>query len=160
MNTDPALRRASRQISIKAAAFLSGAALFLSGCGGSQSQTVSRSAANPQGHTEKFEFDSLGSKLSKGGSSIIRVYPGVKDTDKDNSTAGTYANGQTAEAGCIADGRDVHSVPGEGEIPRSSDRWLKIINSGSSEPTFATVVYTNPAQAPALAKLPECVNPG
>jgi hypothetical protein len=149
MNKDPVLRWARRIITPGFAAFLSGGALFLAGCGDSDQTQTNRS----------FAFDSLGSELSKGGSSIIRVYAGVKNTPKDEVTTGTFANKQTAEADCMASGQHVASVPSEGEAPRSSNEWLQIDNPSSSQPMYATVVYTRPSEEHALSTLPKCVNP-
>jgi len=170
MNKDPALRQLQRIITPGFAAFLSGSALFLAGCGGSeQTQTAVRAANSsspkatasykPPKRTVRFAFDSLGSELSKGGSSIIRVYAGVKNNPEDKATTGTFANKQTAEADCMASGRHVASVPSEGETPRSSNEWLQIDNPSSSQPMYATVVYTRPSEEHALATLPKCVNP-
>lgn len=171
VNIDPLLRRNHRNLRPRALALLSSSALFLAGCvNANKPQTVTRTvgeqptsaaqgSSNGSGQPVKFMFDSLGSQLSKGGSSIIRVYRGVKNVpvDKGNEgTTGTYASGQTAEADCKIEGRSVSSVPSEGEVPRTSHEWLHISSAESSTPMYATEVYTDPAETSHLSNLPNC----
>jgi hypothetical protein len=69
-----------------------------------------------------FRFDDLG-----GGSSVIRVFRGVKDTPADRVPNGTFFNGQTTTALCKTRGRRVTSDPSVGERPRASDVSLQVM---------------------------------
>lgn len=138
---------------------VSALALTASGCGGSSTEgltdSVSTSSANTAGHTgpdertgneQQLVFDDLG-----GGSSTIQVYPSPNGHPEAN---GTYPSGEAVGAICVTEGREVHSDPGVGEMPRHSDEWIKI-HGTPGETQFATDVYThNPRQL--IMELPNC----
>jgi hypothetical protein len=63
--------------------------------------------------TATFTFDALG-----GGSSVIRVFPGVRDIPADLLPNGTFFSGQTAPAICQTRGRLARSDPSVGERPQ------------------------------------------
>ena len=71
-----------------------------------------------------FTFDALG-----GGSSIIRVFPGVGDAPEDKVHNGTFNDGDTAPAVCKTTGRLVVSDTSVGERERESDVWIRVIGS-------------------------------
>lgn len=91
-------------------------------------------------------FDDLGAN-----SSIIQVYPGVSDSDSDKEANGTYNDGDSVQAECRAEGRQVDSVPPE--MLRSSNQWIRIQSSNESQ--FATAVYAENPDA-LLAQLSKC----
>lgn len=133
-------------------------ALSLSGCSGGGkakampipvevSQPAGTLATTPsEGIT--LTFDDLG-----GGSSIIEVYPGVRDTPKDRQYNGTYNSGDTASAECKATGRTVHSIPSAGEANRSSNEWIRLRTQGEQQ--YATAVYVGDPTA-LLGRLTLC----
>ena len=136
----------------KLSAVLLGGGMALSACGGGEaapdtgaSQTPS--TAETQAASPTLVFDNLG-----GGSSIIQVYPGV--TDADRQANGTYNAGDAVSADCKTVGRTVRSDPSVGELNRISDQWIRIQGT-PSETQYATVIYV---QSPdeLLARLPDC----
>lgn len=141
---------------------LTALALWASGCGnGGTTTVIERQPAPGNGDTPgqtvphehanaQLTFDYLGA-----GSTIIRVYPGVKNTPEDKQFDGTYPNGETVGAVCKTEGREVHSVTSIGEEPRQSNEWAEIVDTASSEPEYASFVYTtNPHQL--MMELPDC----
>lgn len=98
-----------------------------------------------------FTFDDLG-----GGSSVIRVFPGVKDTTADQLENGTFFGGQTTTALCKTTGRLASSVTSAGERPRSSNVWLEVLAQPGKR-SFARLIYGDIDPA-ALARLPQCTN--
>lgn len=108
----------------------------------------------PVSEGASFTFDSLGSDLDKGGSNVIQVYAGPENTATDKEATGTYMDGQPAEAECKIEGREVSSIPAQGEAERTSNEWLKI-DRPSGEEMWATAVYVeNPKQI--LNQLEDC----
>lgn len=117
------------------------------------------------GPTVPITFDSLGSDLSRGGSSVIYTYtsPGHQTPPQQPGQptpspeyvpkAGTFMSGQSTDADCKTTGRTISSVPSEGERPVTSDQWFRI-DVGTAQ-QYATAVYIRDPQA-ALAALPEC----
>lgn len=98
-----------------------------------------------------FRFDALG-----GGSSVIRVFPGVRDTPTDLIANGTFYGGQTAPAVCRTRGRLVTSDPSVAEQFRESDVWLQVLAQPGMR-SFARLIYGRIDSA-ALAALPPCRN--
>lgn len=161
MNRDPSLHNRAALVSPLLAGTL---ALGLSGCGGSSpnqapqapSSTTS-TAPVPETPTAStlvatdvtLRFDALG-----GGSSIIRVFPGVKDTSQDKLANGTFADGQTAPAVCKTSGRRVNSDPSVGERKRSSGEWVRVVGT-PGETQYATLTYADVSRQ-GLAKLKQC----
>jgi hypothetical protein len=94
-------------------------------------------------------FDDL-----NGGSSIIRVYPGVTKSKTDMLANGTYNDGDTVPAECKTEGRSVHSDPSVGETNRTSSEWIRI-HGTPGETQYATAVYVENPQA-VLKQLPDC----
>ncbi len=103
----------------------------------------------PQPITAPFTFDALG-----GGSSIINVYPGVRDTASDKLANGTFADGQLTTAVCKTTGRRVRSDPSVGEKPRESNVWVKVV-AQPGKTSYAPLSYGRMEQN-ALKALPEC----
>lgn len=101
------------------------------------------------GNNVSLTFDDL-----HGGSPIVKVYPGPKDTPADREYNGTFNDGDVVAAECKTEGRLVSSVTSVGEAPRSSSDWVRIQGTpGMTQ--FATAVYIeNPDQV--LGQLPQC----
>lgn len=114
------------------------------------SQNGSGSTATSPGRPV-MTFDALG-----GGSSIIEVYPGVKDTPEDKRPNGTYKNGNTAGAICKVTGRSISSNTAAGERSRKSDTWIEIAGSPGAK-QYAPLTYAAIAQSQ-LDALPNCVD--
>jgi hypothetical protein len=89
-----------------------------------------------------------------GGSSIIRVYPGVTESANDKESNGTFNDGDIVPAECKTEGRTVHSDPSVGEEDRTSSEWIRI-HGTPGETQFATAVYVKSPSA-LLKKLPNC----
>jgi hypothetical protein len=129
-------------------------ALALAGCGGErESRTKSAQSPSPTSAAKTEEhtlvFDDLG-----GGSSIIRVYPGVNDTEADKKANGTFNTGDSVPADCKTTGRTIKSDTSVGEENRSSADWVRIEGS-PGETQYATAVYAqNPQKL--LEQLPDC----
>jgi len=134
-------------------------ALALAACGGEGKGTDTSAAATTPPTTAfsgpiptqpgeiTLTFDDLG-----GGSSIIKVYPGVGNTSADKRYNGTYNDGDTVSAECKTEGRTVNSNPNLGEEKRSSAEWIKLTTPVAE---YATAVYVeNPDKL--LGQLPEC----
>jgi len=139
-------------------------ALALAGCGGSESEpkatatttqapapseTQTSTSSAPTKEMPTLVFDDLG-----GGSSIIRVYAGVKQAAADKETTGTFNSGDSVPAECKTEGRTIHSDTSAGEADRTSSDWIRI-HGTPGETQYATAVYVeNPKDL--LAQLPEC----
>lgn len=96
-------------------------------------------------------FDSLCSDLNKGGSNVIDVYPSPGPDGVVHN--GTFMNGQQAYAQCKVEGRHVSSVHDEGELPGSSDMFVRL--AGADSIYYATVVYVQNRDA-VLGALKPC----
>lgn len=108
----------------------------------------SGSTAAPAGRPT-LKFDDLG-----GGSSIIKVYPGVKDVPQDKRSNGTYQNGNIVGAICKVSGRIVTSDTNVGERPNTSNVWIEIAGSPGVK-QYAPLTYADMAQSD-LNSLPGC----
>lgn len=94
-------------------------------------------------------FNDLG-----GGSSIINVYPGVKDTPEDKLPNGTYQSGNSVGAICKTNGRKVTSDTAAGEHPKESSTWVQIAGTpGLTQ--YAPLTYAEMTQTQ-LRNLPSC----
>jgi hypothetical protein len=151
---------------LRAGTFLLTGSLVLSACtgggkgedkgigrGGSHADRAPASASAISPNKPILVFDSLG-----GGSSVIKVYPGVTESTRDTEHNGTYYDGNKVFAECkvTEGGRMMHSdtSPSVHEKDRSSDDWIRIQGT-PGEIQYATAVYAeNPDQL--LAQLPEC----
>lgn len=96
-------------------------------------------------------FDDLG-----GGSSIMEVYPGIKDDPQDRLPNGTFRAGEFTRALCKATGRTVSSDTGVGERPRQSDMWIQIVGSPGVK-QYAPLTYAE-VSAAVLQALPVCAD--
>lgn len=119
--------------------------------------TVRAQPGVPGRHELTLTFDSLNPTNDPNISNVIRVYPGVGDDPADKQYSGRYFSGQTAQASCQTEGRDVASQPGESP-QQESDVWFKIDTSETKEPDviqYASAVYVqNYVQLE--AQLPHC----
>lgn len=142
-------------------ALVAAGALALSGCGSDEgeqratqtAQVLAPDETQPRNNTQTSSeapvlvFDDLA-----GGSSVIEVYPGVKDTKRDKKRNGTFMSGQPAVAECKTEGRTVQSAPGEEN--RTYSEWIRIQGT-PGEAQYATAVYVeNPDVL--LEQLPVC----
>ena len=91
---------------------------------------------NPAQSGATITFNDLG-----GGSTIIRVYPGVDNTDQDKMSNGTYHSGDTVPIVCEKSGRHISSQLGEQY--RQSDEWYKLQTPPGTQPEYATAVYAD-----------------
>lgn len=144
---------------LKAALVVASGELALVGCSSTEQQpaepattaTTLTTLEQTTTTTEKpvpITFDDL-----DGGSPIIQVYPGTGESGNDTVSNGTFRDGQTADAYCKTEGRVVTSDINVGEQARSSNEWIRL--AGTPTTQFATVVYIqNPDQV--LAQLPQC----
>jgi hypothetical protein len=98
-------------------------------------------------------FDDLG-----GGSDIIKVFPGTKDTSPDKTANGTFSSGDVVAVKCKTIGRTVTSNPAFGERARQSDVWLEIVGAPGPR-QFAPLTYAA-ISAQTLAALPGCTSLG
>ncbi len=94
-------------------------------------------------------FDNL-----SGGSTIIKVYPGVSASPGDTKYNGTFNSGENVTAICKTKGRRVMSDPQLGELARTSDYWIRVIGTPNTV-QYATAVYVKDSDT-LLAKLPDC----
>jgi len=117
----------------------------------STSTSTASATASPAAAPALFTFDALG-----GGSSVIRVFPGVLGTPADLIANGTFFSGQSAPALCKIHGRLVSSDPTVGEQPRQSDLWVEVVGTPGQR-QFARVIYGTIDQT-ALDRLPQCTN--
>lgn len=119
--------------------------------GGASTSAVSGSQSGSPASTgpTTLKFDGLG-----GGSSIINVYPGVKDVPQDKRPSGTYQSGNTAGAICKLSGRTVTSNTAEGEQPKQSSMWIQIAGSPGLK-QYASLTYVDISQSQ-LQALPDC----
>lgn len=109
--------------------------------------TTTKSAGNVT-----MTFDDL-----HGGSPIVKVYEGPKDTPEDRKSNGTFKDGQAVLAECKTEGRFVRSDTSVGEEQRSSTAWIRIdpTDSTPGETQYATAVYMESPNE-VLSKLPNC----
>lgn len=151
----------SRGVGLSAIALAGG--LVLAGCGGggdsAESSTVARTSAATETQPSRVtassnELPTLVFDDLHGGSSFIKVYPGVTGSAADTRSNGTFKDGDEVSAECKAEGRAVRSDTSVGEEVRTSDDWIRI--HGSQGVTqYATAVYVeNPAAL--LRQLPDC----
>lgn len=134
-------------------------ALGAVGCGEENDNPGARSQPSPEAtqlpkkqptaEGPQLVFDDLG-----GGSSIIRVFPGVRMGAADKVANGTFNDGDEVPPECKIEGRTVHSDHSVGEENRQSNDWIKIQGTPGEE-QYATAVYVeNPEKL--LNQLEDC----
>jgi outer membrane lipoprotein SlyB len=113
----------------------------------STSSAATSSTAPPTPGTT-ITIDALG-----GGTQDVFLYAGVGETAEDRATVASWLDGDTLGAECKTEGRTVSSDLSVGELPRTSNMWVRIQND--SEDQYATAVYIESPDE-VLAKLPNC----